>query len=141
MYSLWCAGDPSCIGCGVQDVGEELDPALRPIVMQETTRRGGQLVIKLGDTEIEFNTNFRSGSFLFPSEFSSVHVLGVSGCVFVFNCSSSGCSPFYSLNCLLSVSCVSLNRSAFLSHLCSLHRVGRTCVKMYQTCASSCAGL
>ncbi|XP_070181014.1 dynein axonemal heavy chain 6-like [Littorina saxatilis] len=48
-------GDPVLI----KDVGEEIDPALRPIIMQETTRRGGQQVIKLGDTEIEFNTNFR----------------------------------------------------------------------------------
>ena len=62
----------------MQDVGEELDPALRPIVMQETTRRGGQLVIKLGDTEIEFNTNFRSASFFSHSGFSSLHVLPVS---------------------------------------------------------------
>ena len=67
----------------MQDVGEELDPALRPIVMQETTRRGGQLVIKLGDTEIEFNTNFRSGSFFSHSGFSSVHVLAVSVCLFL----------------------------------------------------------
>ena len=55
------------LGGHVQDVGEELDPALRPIVMQETTRRGGQLVIKLGDTEIEFNTNFRSGPVCVPA--------------------------------------------------------------------------
>ncbi|KAK7488391.1 hypothetical protein BaRGS_00020365, partial [Batillaria attramentaria] len=48
-------GDPVLI----KDVGEELDPALRPIVLQEMTRRGGQLVMKLGETEIEYNTNFR----------------------------------------------------------------------------------
>lgn len=48
-------GDPVLI----KDVGEELDPALRPIIMQETTRRGGQHVVKLGDAEIEFNKNFR----------------------------------------------------------------------------------
>ncbi|KAL8598268.1 hypothetical protein ACOMHN_035218 [Nucella lapillus] len=48
-------GDPVL----VKDVGEELDPALRPIILQETTRRGGQQVMKLGDTEIEFNSNFR----------------------------------------------------------------------------------
>lgn len=47
-----------------QEVGEELDPALRPIVMQETVRRGGQVVMKLGDTEIEYNSNFRYGCFV-----------------------------------------------------------------------------
>ena len=42
-----------------QDVTESLDPALRPVLMHETFRRGGLLVIKLGDTEIEYNQNFR----------------------------------------------------------------------------------
>ncbi|WAR20147.1 DYH6-like protein, partial [Mya arenaria] len=41
------------------DVSETLDPALRPVLMHETFRRGGLLVIKLGDTEIEYNQNFR----------------------------------------------------------------------------------
>ena len=45
-----------------QDVGEELDPALRPILLQETFRRGGHLIIRLGDTEIEYNQNFRFAS-------------------------------------------------------------------------------
>ena len=43
----------------LQDVTESLDPALRPVLMHETFRRGGLLVIKLGDTEIEYNQNFR----------------------------------------------------------------------------------
>ncbi|XP_053375273.1 dynein axonemal heavy chain 6-like isoform X4 [Mercenaria mercenaria] len=43
----------------LKDVSETLDPALRPVLMHETFRRGGLLVIKLGDTEIEYNQNFR----------------------------------------------------------------------------------
>lgn len=38
---------------------ESLDPALRPVLLRETFTRGGHIVIKLGDTEIEFNDNFR----------------------------------------------------------------------------------
>jgi dynein heavy chain len=36
-----------------------LDPALRPVLLHETFQRGGQTVIKLGDTEIEYNSKFR----------------------------------------------------------------------------------
>ncbi|GFO34548.1 dynein heavy chain 1, axonemal, partial [Plakobranchus ocellatus] len=48
-------GDPVL----VMDIGEELDPAMRPVLLQETFRKGGQLVMKLGDVEIEFNKNFK----------------------------------------------------------------------------------
>lgn len=43
----------------LKDVTEVLDPSLRPVLMHETFRRGGLLLIKLGDTEIEYNQNFR----------------------------------------------------------------------------------
>ncbi|ELU16870.1 hypothetical protein CAPTEDRAFT_116653 [Capitella teleta] len=43
----------------LQGVGETLDPALKPILMQETVMRGGHPVVRLGDTEIEYNNNFR----------------------------------------------------------------------------------
>ena len=43
----------------LQDVTEDLDPSLKPILLQETTVRGGHFVIKLGDTEIEYNKNFK----------------------------------------------------------------------------------
>ncbi|CAL1542606.1 unnamed protein product [Lymnaea stagnalis] len=48
-------GDPVLLS----DVGEELDPALRPVLLQETYHKGGQLVMKIGDVEIEYNQNFR----------------------------------------------------------------------------------
>lgn len=44
-----------------QRVTETLDPTLRPILSQETFQRGGHTLMKLGDTEIEYNHNFRSG--------------------------------------------------------------------------------
>ena len=43
----------------LQDVTEDLDPSLKPILLQETTVRGGHHIIKLGDTEIEYNQNFK----------------------------------------------------------------------------------
>ncbi|KAF6022911.1 DNAH14 [Bugula neritina] len=40
-------------------VTEELDPSLRPILLKDTFTRGGHEIIRLGDTEIEYNQNFR----------------------------------------------------------------------------------
>ncbi|CAG5136729.1 unnamed protein product, partial [Candidula unifasciata] len=45
--------------CLLKDVGEELDPALRPVLLQETFNKGGQQIMKIGDVELEYNKNFR----------------------------------------------------------------------------------
>ena len=38
---------------------EDLDPSLKPILLQNTFVKGGHTLIKIGDTEIEYNSNFR----------------------------------------------------------------------------------
>ncbi|XP_070577565.1 LOW QUALITY PROTEIN: dynein axonemal heavy chain 6-like [Ptychodera flava] len=43
----------------LQNVTENLDPALKPILSKELIHRGGQDVIKIGDTEIEYNEHFK----------------------------------------------------------------------------------
>ncbi|XP_019625905.1 PREDICTED: LOW QUALITY PROTEIN: dynein heavy chain 6, axonemal-like [Branchiostoma belcheri] len=43
----------------LEEVGESLDPGLHPILVRKIIHRGGQDLIRLGDTEIEFNQNFR----------------------------------------------------------------------------------
>ena len=43
----------------LQDVTNDLDPSLKPILLQETFVRGGHTLIRLGDTDIEYNNNFR----------------------------------------------------------------------------------
>eukprot|EP00058_Branchiostoma_floridae_P021107 XP_002606597.1 hypothetical protein BRAFLDRAFT_120109 [Branchiostoma floridae] len=43
----------------ILEVGESLDPGLHPILVRKIIHRGGQDLIRLGDTEIEFNQNFR----------------------------------------------------------------------------------
>ncbi|XP_046903615.1 dynein axonemal heavy chain 6-like [Hypomesus transpacificus] len=48
-------GDPVLI----QDVQETIDPCLHPILMKDIIIREGQSLIKVGDTEIEYNPNFR----------------------------------------------------------------------------------
>ncbi|CAH2255707.1 dynein heavy chain 14, axonemal [Pelobates cultripes] len=43
----------------LQDVAEDLDPSLKPILGKKIYRRAGQDFIKIGDSEIEYNHNFR----------------------------------------------------------------------------------
>ncbi|OCT79469.1 dynein heavy chain 14, axonemal [Xenopus laevis] len=43
----------------LQDVAEKLDPSLKPILGKEIFRRAGQDFIKIGDSEIEYDQNFR----------------------------------------------------------------------------------
>ncbi|XP_033124826.1 dynein heavy chain 6, axonemal-like [Anneissia japonica] len=43
----------------LEEIGESLDPALAPILNKQLIKQGGQDVIKMGDTEIEYNHNFR----------------------------------------------------------------------------------
>ncbi|XP_064811633.1 dynein axonemal heavy chain 6-like [Oncorhynchus masou masou] len=43
----------------IQDVLENIDPCLQPILIKNLTIRDGQSFINIGDTEIEYNPNFR----------------------------------------------------------------------------------
>eukprot|EP00818_Percolomonas_sp_WS_P004783 CAMPEP_0117442044 /NCGR_PEP_ID=MMETSP0759-20121206/3945_1 /TAXON_ID=63605 /ORGANISM="Percolomonas cosmopolitus, Strain WS" /LENGTH=4215 /DNA_ID=CAMNT_0005233913 /DNA_START=112 /DNA_END=12759 /DNA_ORIENTATION=- len=45
--------------CLLENVGEELDPALEPILLKQTFRQGGRLLIRLGDQDVDYNPNFR----------------------------------------------------------------------------------
>lgn len=43
----------------LEDVGEELDAALEPLLMKQTFRSGGTVCIKVGDSIIEYSDSFR----------------------------------------------------------------------------------
>ncbi|KAI9095538.1 hypothetical protein DFS34DRAFT_182154 [Phlyctochytrium arcticum] len=43
----------------LEDVGEQLDPALEPLLLKSTVRQGGRLLIKLGDAFVEYDRNFK----------------------------------------------------------------------------------
>ena len=45
--------------CLLENVGEELDPALEPILLQQTFKQQGNIVIKLGDTIIPYHPDFK----------------------------------------------------------------------------------
>lgn len=43
----------------LENVGEELDPLLEPVLLKQIFRQAGAMCIKLGDAIIEYNNNFR----------------------------------------------------------------------------------
>ncbi|KAJ3192063.1 Dynein heavy chain 6, axonemal [Irineochytrium annulatum] len=43
----------------MEDVGEQLDPALEPLLLKQTVRQGGRLLMKLGDSLVEYDRNFK----------------------------------------------------------------------------------
>nr|VZI05919.1 unnamed protein product [Spirometra erinaceieuropaei] len=45
--------------CLFENIGEELDPVLDPIIMKQTFKQQGTLVIKLGDSIIPYHDDFR----------------------------------------------------------------------------------
>jgi dynein heavy chain len=53
----------NCIQFGtpvlLENVGEELDPILEPLLLKQTFKQGGALCIRLGDSTIEYSQDFR----------------------------------------------------------------------------------
>jgi hypothetical protein len=45
--------------CLLENVGEELDPALEPILLKQTFKQSGSTVIKLGDAVIPYHDDFK----------------------------------------------------------------------------------
>lgn len=43
----------------LENIGEEIDPILEPILLKQTFKQGGTLCIKLGDSTIEYSLDFR----------------------------------------------------------------------------------
>ncbi|XP_075385072.1 dynein axonemal heavy chain 7 [Tenrec ecaudatus] len=53
----------NCIQFGtpvlLENIGEELDPILEPLLLKQTFKQGGSICIRLGDTTIEYAPDFR----------------------------------------------------------------------------------
>ena len=45
--------------CLLENVGEDLDPGLSPILLKQTFRHGGVDCIQIGESIIEYNDDFR----------------------------------------------------------------------------------
>ena len=53
----------NCVRIGMpillEDLGEQIDPALEPILLKQTYVSGGRTLIRLGDSDVEYDPNFR----------------------------------------------------------------------------------
>ncbi|KAA6382715.1 MAG: putative dynein heavy chain, partial [Streblomastix strix] len=43
----------------LEDVGESLDPQISPLLLQQTVRQGGRVIIRLGNQDVDYNVNFK----------------------------------------------------------------------------------
>lgn len=43
----------------LENVGEELDPILEPVLSQQIFKQGGAMCLKLGDSVVEYSENFK----------------------------------------------------------------------------------
>ena len=43
----------------VEDIGEVLDPALEPVLQKAVFKQNGRLLIRLGDTDVDYDPNFK----------------------------------------------------------------------------------
>ena len=53
-------------------VGEQLDPSLEPVLLKQTFVQGGRLLIRLGDSDVDYDKNFR---FYMTTKMSNPHYL------------------------------------------------------------------
>jgi len=56
----------------MENVGEEVDPALSPVLLKQTTKQGMSLYIRLGDQTVEFDQKF---FFYMTTKFRNPHFL------------------------------------------------------------------
>ncbi|EGR31445.1 hypothetical protein IMG5_109350, partial [Ichthyophthirius multifiliis] len=56
----------------LENVGEDLDPSLSPILLKQTFQKGNTLYIKLGETTIEYSNDFR---FYITTKYRNPHYL------------------------------------------------------------------
>ncbi|XP_065178852.1 dynein axonemal heavy chain 6-like [Sycon ciliatum] len=56
----------------LEEVGESLDPSLEPVLLRQTFMQGGRLLIRLGDSDIDYDKNFK---FYMTTKLSNPHYL------------------------------------------------------------------
>ena len=56
----------------LEEIEESLDPALEPILLKQTFVVGGRTLIRLGDSDIDYDKNFR---FYMTTKMSNPHYL------------------------------------------------------------------
>ena len=54
-----CTGDINVNFSLSHQVEEQLDPSLEPVLLKQTFMQGGRLLIRLGDSDIDYDKNFK----------------------------------------------------------------------------------
>jgi dynein heavy chain len=55
-----------------EDLGEEVDPALEPVLIKSVVKQGGRNILRLGETDVDYDENFR---FYMTSKLPNPHYL------------------------------------------------------------------
>jgi dynein heavy chain len=56
----------------LEEVGETLDPSLEPVLLKQTFKQGGRTMIRLGDSDVDYDKNFR---FYMTTKMANPHYL------------------------------------------------------------------
>jgi len=56
----------------IENIGEEMDPAIEPLLQKQIVVKGQSMTLKLGDTVIDYDKNFK---FLLTTKYSNPHYL------------------------------------------------------------------
>eukprot|EP00727_Mastigamoeba_balamuthi_P003136 m51a1_g1282 putative dynein heavy chain axonemal (4140) ;mRNA; f:131088-144324 len=66
----------------LEEVGEDIDPLLEPVLMKQITRNGARMVIRIGNVDVDYDNNFRlylttklSNPHYLPSVFISTSII------------------------------------------------------------------
>jgi dynein heavy chain len=56
----------------LENVGQELDPSLEPVLLKQVFKRSGQLLLRLGDTDVPYSEEFR---FMITTKLANPHYM------------------------------------------------------------------
>jgi dynein heavy chain len=56
----------------LENIGQELDPALEPVLLKQVFKRGGQLCLRLGDSDVPYSDEFK---FMITTKLANPHYM------------------------------------------------------------------
>jgi len=56
----------------LENIGQELDPSLEPVLLKQVFKRSGQMVLRLGDTDVPYSEEFK---FLITTKLANPHYM------------------------------------------------------------------
>lgn len=59
LNTIWQLGFTCTLSTHLQDILEDIDPILEPVLGKNFIRRGNQVLLKIGDKEVDYNPDFK----------------------------------------------------------------------------------